>query len=363
MTIVKPCRRRDAFTAAKTSRRLISEFVKMHIRLAWHQDLCSGCFFTHVRYLCADTHLLHTMSVYTLFFVEHTIETYVFAYKLLWKIKIAMYENLWLYTKSSRTGDWNCNQTKWNMCQCSGYNPFCTQASSWSPSHWNHLAVSCFSLGAHAVLQWLWFVFVTKCQYKPLGGGGGGGGTCTTTPCWLAVVCLWLGECDMHTNTMLTCSGLSLVTVSIQTTWLGGVWHAHQHHAVLQWLCVVHVWLPSVNTNHLAGVCWGHPNTMLTCSGCGCMRFVFGYRVSIQTTWLGGVWHAHQHHDPHPQAEVRRPGTLSTDQTAHTQVPQTLVFCAICYPFEHTEWFLRCCWCRSTQSEFWFRLWAFMVWV
>ena len=71
------------------------------------------------------------------------------------------------------------------------------------------------------------------------------------------------------------------------------------------------------------------PNTMLTCSGCACMQFVFGHRVSIQTAWLGGVWHAHQHHDPHPQAQVGRPGTLSTDQTAHTQVPQTLVFCAI----------------------------------
>ena len=313
MTIVKPCRRRDAFTAAKTSRRLISEFVKMHIRLAWHQDLCSGCFFTHVRYLCADTHSLHTMSVYTLFFVEHTIETYVFAYKLLWKIKIAMYENLWLYTKSSRTGDWNCNQTKWNMCQCSGYNPFCTQArSSWSPSHWNHLAVSCFSLGARAVLQWLWFVFVTKCQYKPLGGRGGGGGG------------------DMHNNTMLTCNGLSLVTVSIQTTWLVGVWHAHQHHADL-WF----VFGYGVDTNHLAGLSlvlslvtvsiqttwlggvwhahqhhavlqwfvfgygvdkttwlggvWHGTNTMLTCSGLSLV-------MSIQTTWLGGVWHAHQHH-------------------------------------------------------------------
>ena len=99
MTIVKPCRRRDAFTAAKTSRRLISEFVNLRSRLAWHQNLCSGCFFTHVLYLCADSHLLHVISDYTLFFVEHKIETCVFAYKLLWKIKIAMYENLWLYTK------------------------------------------------------------------------------------------------------------------------------------------------------------------------------------------------------------------------------------------------------------------------
>ena len=52
MTIVKPCRRRDAFTAAKTSRRLITELVNNY--------LCQGCtapdslwwflFHTHIYY-------------------------------------------------------------------------------------------------------------------------------------------------------------------------------------------------------------------------------------------------------------------------------------------------------------------------
>ena len=347
MTIVKPCRRRDAFTAAKTSRRLISEFVNLRSRLAWHQNLCSGCFFTHVLYLCADSHLLHVISDYTLFFVEHKIETCVFAYKLLWKIKIAMYENWWLYTKSSRTGDWNCNRTKWNMCQCSGYAPFCMQArSSWSPSHGNHLAVSCFSLGHHADLQWLWFVFGYRVSVQTSWLGGVWR---ATTPCWLAVVCVWLQSVD--TNHLARGS----VTYAPTPCWLAVV------------VCSLRLVTRCQYKPLCSCVYWGGgggdmcPNIMLIGRGCGCMRFAFGYRVSIQTTWLGGVWHAHQHHDPHPQAQVGRPGTLSTDQTAHTQVPQTLVFCAIFPPCEHTEWLSCCCWCWSAQSEFGCSLWEFTV--
>ena len=129
-----------------------------------------------------------------------------------------------------------------------------------------------------ADFQWLWFVFgysvetnhlargsvtspptqcwpavvvcglclVTECRYKPLGGGGG----------------------DMCTNTTLTCSGCGCV------------------------------WLQSVDRNHLVG--WGIWCAPTPCwLRFDCVRFVFGYRVLIQTTWpVGGRggWHVHQHH-------------------------------------------------------------------